>query len=397
MDGSKLATYATRQAEAGHFRKAVELFTKASEKDPKNAKHHEARAQCLMELEDFSEALSAAEAAVQLDASWLPAKATLGRAQLNAGQLQDAVISLEEAVCLASHQDEAWCNDLKQELQDAKDLLERHWKEHHDVVLPTRSGHLRIRQALDCRYCNIIEGELGPGGALWAAGASLATLVSREEALLGGGMSKPSILELGSGTGAAGLAFAATGAKVLLTDRQSVLPLLRLNVDLNKDLLSLVGGSADIGEFDWLSPPEEILRQHFDLVIGADLVYSFAAVDPFMAAITALLQEERDGRRVSGQMLYAHFPRFPKLDEAMHTALSSRGFETQAIATPEVTGLGTIPEEALSRVQLLQIRRRSGMPAMEPWAPSPFDFWLTPKISKIGKRKVQADGYTEAN
>jgi len=166
---------------------------------------------------------------------------------------------------------------------------------------------------------------------------------------------RPSILELGSGTGAAGLAFAATGAKVLLTDRQSLLPLLRLNVDLNKDLLSLVGGSADIGEFDWLSPPEEILRQHFDLVIGADLVYSFAAVDPFMAAITALLQE-RDGRRVSGKMMYAHFPRFPKLDDAMHTALSSRGFETQAIAIPKVTELGTIPEEALSRVQLLQIR-----------------------------------------
>ena len=29
---------------------------------------------------------------------------------------------------------------------------------------------------------------------------------------------------------------------------------------LNKDLLSTVGGAADIGEFDWLSPPEEILR-----------------------------------------------------------------------------------------------------------------------------------------
>ena len=27
--------------------------------------------------------------------------------------------------------DQAWCNDLQQELQDAKDLLERHWKEHH--------------------------------------------------------------------------------------------------------------------------------------------------------------------------------------------------------------------------------------------------------------------------
>ena len=27
--------------------------------------------------------------------------------------------------------DQAWRNDLQQELQEAKDLLERHWKEHH--------------------------------------------------------------------------------------------------------------------------------------------------------------------------------------------------------------------------------------------------------------------------
>lgn len=31
---------------------------------------------------------------------------------------------------------------------------------------------------------------------------------------------------------------------------------------------------------------------------------------------------------------------------------------SKAIATPEVTGLGTIPDEALSRVQLLQIRHQ---------------------------------------
>lgn len=365
---SKLAADATQQAEAGHFRKAAQLFAKASQKDPKNAKHHEARAQCLMELDDFQEALRSAEAAVQLDPNWLPAKATLGRAQLNMGQLQDAVMSLEDALRLAEH-DEEWRSEMQEELEQARNLLEIHWSEHHDVLLPSfRCGKpLQIRQALDCRYCRM-EGELGPGGALWAAGASLATLISTEGPRMTSmdfHAPRPTVLELGSGTGAAGLAFAATGAKVLLTDRQSLLPLLRLNVGLNKDLLSTVGGAADIGEFDWLSPPEEILRQQFDLVIGADLVYSFAAVEPFMAAVTALLQE-RDGKKVCGRMIYAHFPRFPDLDAAMQQALSSAGFDVQVTAMPKAAEVGNIPEEAMSRVQLLEIRPQETSMETEP-------------------------------
>eukprot|EP00435_Cladocopium_sp_Y103_P055851 s819_g18.t1 len=360
MDVSKLAADATQQAEAGHFRKAAQLFAKASQKDPNNAKHHEARAQCLMELDDFQEALRSAEAAVQLDSNWLPAKATqrpegdatgLGRAQLNVGQFEDAVMSLEDALRLAEH-DEEWRSDMQEELEQARNLLEIHYSEHHDVRLPSfkRGKPLQIRQALDCRYCRM-EGELGPGGALWAAGASLATLISTEGPRMTSTdfcAPRPTVLELGSGTGAAGLAFAATGAKVLLTDRQSLLPLLRINVDLNKDLLSTVGGAADIGEFDWLSPPEEILRQQFDLVIGADLVYSFAAVEPFMAAVTALLQDT-DGKRA-----------------AMHQALSSAGFDAQVRAMPKAAAVGNIPDEAMSRVQLLEIRPQETSIEIEP-------------------------------
>ncbi|CAK9037819.1 unnamed protein product [Durusdinium trenchii] len=356
MDASKLFRDATQHAEAGHFGRAAELFAKASEQDPRNARPHEARAQCLLELEAFEEALSAAELAAQLDRHWLPAQATLGRAQLNAGHLQDAVASFSEALHLAE-QDKEWQSDLKLELREAKALLEKHWAEHHDVLLPVGMTHLRIRQALDCRYCHM-AGELGPGGALWAAGAVLALHPAAKE-FPADDVSKCGrrILELGSGTGAAGLAFAASGAQVLLTDRDSLLPLLRLNAELNHHLLLSSGGAVQIGVFDWLTPPEEILRQTFDLVIGADLVYSFAAVEPFIIAVTALLQE-KDGKRVASRMIYAHFPRFPKLDDEMCQALARQGFLAKVMpGNPHELGkIGRIPQGTLDRVQLLEIR-----------------------------------------
>eukprot|EP00913_Durusdinium_trenchii_P032661 g30570.t1 len=318
--------------------------------DPRNARPHEARAQCLLELEAFEEALSAAELAAQLDRHWLPAQATLGRAQLNAGHLQDAVASFSEALHLAE-QDKEWQSDLKLELREAKALLEKHWAEHHDVLLPVGMTHLRIRQALDCRYCHM-AGELGPGGALWAAGAEFpADDVSK---------CGRRILELGSGTGAAGLAFAASGAQVLLTDRDSLLPLLRLNAELNHHLLLSSGGAVQIGVFDWLTPPEEILRQTFDLVTLDKLTLRlrprfdmWIAPDP----VTALLQE-KDGKRVASRMIYAHFPRFPKLDDEMCQALARQGFLAKVMpGNPHELGkIGRIPQGTLDRVQLLEIR-----------------------------------------
>ncbi|CAJ1385549.1 unnamed protein product [Effrenium voratum] len=335
---AKLSRDATELAEAGHFRKAAQLFAKAAEQDPSNAKHQEARAQCLLELEDFEEALSAAQVATGLDAAWLPGHATLGRAQLNAGRLQDAVASLTAALRLAeADKMKDWQQELSQELDEALNLLQRHWAEHHDVLLPLKVGNLRIRQALDCRYCQL-QGELGPGGALWAAGAVLAQC-------LGKAYESKRVLELGSGTGAAGLAAAAQGAQVLLTDRDSLLPLLRLNTELNQKMLFSSKGAAEVCGFDWLDPPEQVLRQTFDVVIGADLVYSFAAVEPFEAAAPV--------------MIYAHFPRFPKLDDDMLAALTTKGLGARELPVSEVSAVGQIPLEMIQRVKLLEIRRSS--------------------------------------
>jgi len=349
---------ATTLAEDGHFGRAAELFQKASQLDPSSAKHYEARAQCLMELGQFQGAVASAEQAVKLSADWLPGKATLGRALFNAGQLEDAVGQFEEALKLAEN-DPEWAAELRAELVEFTSLLHRHWAEHHDILLPVRAGlQLRIRQALNCRYCRLSNAELGPGGAVWAAGCILATQATSILAAL---PPRPRILELGSGTGAAGLAAAAVGAEVVLTDHSNLLSLIQLNMQMNADFIQSAGGSASSCAFDWEEKPaDELLQRRFDLAIGADLVYSFAAVEPFTIALQAvLLPQAAEGRTqaLAPSMLYAHFPRFPDLDKAMTTALATKGLVLQERALPPWKGnVGSIPEDALCHVKLLEIR-----------------------------------------
>merc|ERR1712159_16231 len=84
--------------------------------------------------------------------------------------------------------------EIAQELADTRDLLhqerEHHdalnhsdslaWSENCDVVLPipaTAKIPLRIRQVQPCSYCHV-GANLGPGGAVWAAGIVLASFVA---------------------------------------------------------------------------------------------------------------------------------------------------------------------------------------------------------------------------
>mmetsp|Transcript_30610 Transcript_30610/g.70631 ORF Transcript_30610/g.70631 Transcript_30610/m.70631 type:complete len:440 (-) Transcript_30610:54-1373(-) len=359
---AKFAADATSLAEAGHFGRAAELFARAAQADPSCAKHHEARAQCLLELDKPEEAVAAAQAAVKANVSWLPGKATLARAHFNAGQLEDAANWFEKALSQAKGDgSEEWIGELTEELADAKKLLQRHQEDHHDILLPIGLGvHLRIRQALDCRYCLLSNFELGPGGAVWAAGGVLAfhsrTLVAEARGATKG---PPRLLELGSGTGAAGLAAAAAGAEVVLTDHGNLLPLIQLNAGINSALISAAGGSTSSCSFDWESEPsEELKKLPFDLAIGADLVYSFAAVEPFATAMEAVLLPQKGASRpLAPAMIYAHFPRFPNLDQAMSKALKERGLSARErpMLPLDKVDMGTIPADALSRVRLLEI------------------------------------------
>lgn len=59
------------------------------------------------------------------------------------------------------------------------------------------------------------------------------------------------MLELGSGTGIAGLATAAHGASVTLTDVAGVMPTLAANVEANKQVVAEGGGCARCAVLDW--------------------------------------------------------------------------------------------------------------------------------------------------
>ena len=107
-------------------------------------------------------------------------------------------------------------------------------------------------------------------------------------------------LELGAGAGGlAGLALAALGAHVTLTDVAPVLPLLRANAERTMSKAALAvsappwaagAGAVTVAELDWSNQatwhPGGDTRP-YDIVIAADCIYSETAVPAFLAALLA--------------------------------------------------------------------------------------------------------------
>lgn len=118
----------------------------------------------------------------------------------------------------------------------------------------------------------------------WAAAALPAPSLLGAE----GGMSRPvaggvGCLELGSGTGLAGLAAAAAlRLPVTLTDLPEALPALRANVAANPALAPL----ATVAACDWTAPDPAALLGH-GLVIAADCVWLEELVAPLVATLEA--------------------------------------------------------------------------------------------------------------
>ncbi|MES1916261.1 MAG: hypothetical protein MHM6MM_008095 [Cercozoa sp. M6MM] len=108
----------------------------------------------------------------------------------------------------------------------------------------------------------------GIGGHLWASAMITTGALLRSRASFEG----KRVLELGSGTGALGIALATLGAHVTLTDTASHLPLLQRNVELNAARIAERRGSVTVRELDWdLDTPSELVGA-FDLVVASDVV-----------------------------------------------------------------------------------------------------------------------------
>lgn len=132
------------------------------------------------------------------------------------------------------------------------------------------------------------------GGTTWPAADGLVHFLTvRDKKLLLGG----SVLELGSGTGWAGLSLAAWIAShhhgphlVYLTDQRAQLGLLQRNVERNKALVS----NVVVHELDFLEPvPEEMLRCDWGLIVASDVVYTREVAEGLPRLLEMLLRKAR--------------------------------------------------------------------------------------------------------
>lgn len=93
------------------------------------------------------------------------------------------------------------------------------------------------------------------------------------------------VIELGAGVGYLGILCAKLGAKkVLLTDVQELLPVLRENVLRNNATQALVA------ELDWGNPDQrrELSMQKFETILASDCIYEENGIGPFLRAAEAI-------------------------------------------------------------------------------------------------------------
>lgn len=257
-------------------------------------------------------------------------------------------------------------------------ILEKHWEKIHDMsvalpslILPERS--LRMRQSIPCDDC-LMSGEEGPGGAVSGAGVALATYINKnappgrqtkDKSIPWRGMN---VLELGSGTGVAGIAAAAEGATVLLTDKDDLMPLMAKNIRLNED--NMLFGSADYEAFDWAEPPpREVSKEAWDVVLCAESVTRSDDVPLFVSTLASLLSP--DGAAAGATAIYAHNPmdaQSPDLDLQLQTAFKSHGLSRKSLpslasqTTKQSCGdveCGRCPEVELDTVELWTLHSSS--------------------------------------
>lgn len=130
-------------------------------------------------------------------------------------------------------------------------------------------------------------GAAGCGGKLWPAGELLSRYMIRQPAL-----PYHKVLELGSGTGLAGLAVAlghpdARDTEIIITDQSFLLPLMEANIRIND-----LSGRVIPRTLNWGEPLPEFCRG-VDLILAADCVYLEAAF-PLLKSTLLMLTDEKD-------------------------------------------------------------------------------------------------------
>jgi predicted nicotinamide N-methyase len=162
-----------------------------------------------------------------------------------------------------------------------------------------------------------------------------------------------SVLELGSGTGAAGLHAAGLGAKsVCLTDGgpQGLLRLLRVNVARNQHCMPS-STLVQVAPLRW--GDDEPPAERYDLVIGTDVAYQAASRDALCLTLSRVL-----GRSGAARAVLAHEHRANAGTlEAFAEAAAARGLSCTTLHVEE--GMVEDPLEVRAyayKVSIVEVR-----------------------------------------
>ena len=223
------------------------------------------------------------------------------------------------------------------------------------LVSPSRPGCRHVPRAAATSSVGLDleapgwSGGYGTGGKVWSSSAVLTRWIEANANSLN--LDGASVLELGSGTGAVGLAAAAMGAaRVVLTDggSESLLKLAKDNAARNKQPGGAIDPSCDIhvAGYRWgggKMPATIVDVAPFDLVIGSDCTYSVGGHGPLCDTIRELLTNNADENtkvvlghqhRCGAAMLAgrgsAGWGRDPHLDMFIHTA-EARGLSAMEV------------------------------------------------------------------
>eukprot|EP01114_Cavostelium_apophysatum_P002472 TRINITY_DN12205_c0_g1_i1.p1 TRINITY_DN12205_c0_g1~~TRINITY_DN12205_c0_g1_i1.p1 ORF type:complete len:252 (-),score=26.34 TRINITY_DN12205_c0_g1_i1:13-747(-) len=126
-------------------------------------------------------------------------------------------------------------------------------------------------------------------------------------------------IELGSGVGLLGIAIAAMGAHITLTDQARMIPILEKNV---KDNIKVESYKVKVAELDWgdnvpaVNPP-------FDVIVGSDLTYEAEAIPPLIRVLRALSD-------LNTTIIYGHEERGMDCESIFYT-LAHRYFDYEKI------------------------------------------------------------------
>ncbi|KAK7385123.1 hypothetical protein VNO78_30834 [Psophocarpus tetragonolobus] len=121
----------------GKYREALGKWEAALTLAPDVPVVHEQKAQVLLEIGDAWNALKAATRATELDPSWAEAWVTLGRAQLNFGEPDNAIESFDRALALKPEYEEA-----KDDRKTALHLVKKRKQLHSSGLSATQNRYV---------------------------------------------------------------------------------------------------------------------------------------------------------------------------------------------------------------------------------------------------------------